>query len=123
MRVINPLFGLAIALAAGAAAAQPAGENPPATAVICLDVSGRTMPVTCHAQASRTDQRYDICQCFRGGTPVTVSVCPAGVSPPAESAAYERARRDAVRGGSIVGALFQGQPMCVAPRQSQASRY
>jgi len=122
MRVTNALFGLAVSLAAGAAAAQPAAENPPSTAVICVDVSGRTLPVTCHAQASRTDQRYDICQCFAGGQPVTVSVCPAGVSPPGESAAYERARRDAIRGGSIVGATFQGRPMCVAPRQSRASR-
>jgi len=42
------------------------------------------------------------------------------VSPPADSAALERARLAAIRHGSIVGATFRGQPMCVAPRQRPA---
>jgi hypothetical protein len=40
------------------------------------------------------------------------------VRAPAESAAYERARRAAVQRGSLVGATYQGKPMCVAARNA-----
>ena len=37
------------------------------------------------------------------------------MTPPAESAAFEEARRKAVVKGSLVGASWQGRPICVAP--------
>ena len=40
----------------------------------------------------------------------------AGVKPPAENRAYEKARKAASRDGSLIGDLYQGQPMCVAGR-------
>jgi len=120
MRISTALLGLAVGVFAGAAAAQPVTGNPPSTAVICVDVAGRTLPVRCRADASRISQSYDICQCLSGGQRVMASVCPDGVSPPADSAALERARLAAIRHGSIVGATFRGQPMCVAPRQRPA---
>lgn len=120
MRISTAFVGLAVGVFAGAAAAQPVAENPPSTAVICLDVAGRTLPVRCRADASRIDQSYNICQCPSDGQRVIASVCPQGVSPPGDSAAFERARLAAIQHGSIVGATFRGQPMCVAPRQSPA---
>jgi hypothetical protein len=105
-----------LGLSAGAAIAQPAGENPPTTTILCLDVSGRILPATCRVPASRLDQREDICTCPMGGQRVTTPICPAGVKPPAESAAYERARNAAIIRGSLVGASYEGRPMCVAPR-------
>lgn len=108
----------AISLAAGAAFAQSLADNPPKSTTICLDVSGRSLPAKCQVQASRLDAREDICLCPAGGDRVTIPVCPAGVRAPAESAAYETARHKAVKAGSLAGAMYNGQPMCVAPRNA-----
>jgi hypothetical protein len=110
------LLALAAAtLVGGAAAAQP-GRNDPATTIQCLDPGGRSHPATCRVPGGRLDRGEYICQCSFG-QPVTVAICPPGVTPPPESRALERARRDAARNGSLLGASFQGRPMCVAPRR------
>lgn len=119
MKPLTPL-ALGLALCAGAAFAQPINENPPTSTVICLDVSGGSLPVRCNVPASRLDPREDICLCH-DGMRVDVSICPAGVRPPPENLALMRARRQAVRAGSLIGATFEGRPMCVAPRHA-ASR-
>ena len=106
----------ALAGSATLASAQgPLSENPPTETVICLDVNGQTLPVTCTVPSSRLDQREDMCMC-REGTRTPVSVCPPGVKAPAESRAFERARREAGRDGTLVGDMFEGRPMCMAPR-------
>ncbi len=104
-----------LALVAGAAGAQSFDGK---TTILCLDVSGKNLPATCQVQASRLDPREDICTCPLGGDRVTTPICPKGVQPPAESAAYEKARHAAVSKGSLVGATYQGKPMCVAARNS-----
>lgn len=111
------LFGLAAALLAGTASAQPLGQTPPQSTVICLDVSGRLLPKTCRVPASRLDASEDICICPRDAERVSVPICPSGVRAPAESAAYEKARRAAVRDGSLIGATWEGRPMCMAARE------
>lgn len=100
-----------------AAAAQP-GSSPlsPAVQDICLDVGGQTLPVYCQAPASRIDQRYDICICPMGRR-VQAPVCAPDERPQPETRAFENARRAAAKDGSLVGDLFEGRPMCVAPRQ------
>jgi hypothetical protein len=45
-----------------------------------------------------------------------VPICPPGVRAPGETVALNRARRDAARDGSLIGDMFEGQPMCVAGR-------
>ena len=112
------VLGAVMSLAAGAVAAQSLADNPPKTRTICLDVAGKSLPATCRTQGSRLDAREDICLCGPGGEMVTAPVCPAGVKAPAESAAYERARRAAVSHGSLVGAMYNGRPMCVAARNA-----
>ena len=107
-----------LSLAAGAAAAQSLADNPPKVTTICLDVSGRSLPATCKLPGSRIDAREDICLCPAGGERVTIPICAKGVNPPAESRAYERARQAAVSHGSLAGASFNGQPMCLAARNT-----
>ena len=103
--------------AAGAAQAQDRGRNylTPATTEVCLDVSGGTLPIVCKVPASRLDKREDICSCPQGMR-TTVPVCGPGQAAPGETVALNSARREAARDGSLAGDLFQGQPICVAPR-------
>lgn len=117
MRLAGLLLTSAVAFA-GAASAQSLSDNPPKTTTVCLDVGGKNLPATCKVPGSRLDAREDICLCPAGGERVTISVCPTGVHAPAESAAYEKARHAAVQRGSLVGATYQGKPMCVAARNA-----
>jgi len=108
----------ALGLSAGLAWADSLSANPPTSTTICLDTSGRQLPAHCRMPASRLDAREDICTCGVGAQIVKAPVCPPGVHPPPESAAYERERIQAVSHGSLMGASWRGQPMCVAPRGS-----
>jgi hypothetical protein len=119
MKVISLALGLVGAFAAGAALGKPSLN---ATTSICLDPAGRTLPVTCQTRASRVVHEEYICQCLRGGEQVTIPVCPEGVRPPAESAAYERARHAAIQRGSLVGATYEGRPMCADRTDSITGR-
>lgn len=110
---------LAAAFAAGAAQAQPVGETPPTTTIVCLDVGGQDMPAVCKVPGSRLDPREDICVCPAGGMRTVAPICPKGVRPPPNSAALDRARRPALRSGTLVGLTFDGRPICVAPRLSR----
>ena len=107
---------MALAASAGMASAQaPLSQNPPTQTIICLDVSGATLPVSCKVPASRLDKREDICMCGTGRR-VDVPICPPGVRAPPENVALNRARREAAQDGSLIGDLFEGKPMCVAGR-------
>lgn len=107
---------VAIAASAGLAAAQaPLTQNPPTQTVICLDVGGQSLPAVCQVPASRIDKREDICICHTG-VRVDVPICPTGVRPQAESLAFERARRELARDGSLIGDTFEGRPICVEGR-------
>lgn len=107
----------AMTFAAGAAQAQERGRDylTPTTSEVCLDVSGATLPIVCKVPASRLDKREDICSCPQGMR-TTVPVCGPGQAAPGETVALNAARRQAARDGSLVGDLFQGQPICIAPR-------
>ena len=110
------LMGAALSMAAGLAPAQaPLTQNPPTQTVICLDVGGQSLPAVCPAPSGRLDRREDICVCHAGAR-VDVPICPDGVRPPAETRAYEKARKAAARDGSLIGDLYEGRPMCVAGR-------
>jgi hypothetical protein len=110
------LAGLALA-ALGATAQAQSMDNPPTTTIQCIDVAGRSRPPVCWAPSSRLNPREDICNC-RETERVVAPICPPGVTPPAENVALYQARRAALRdhGGTLVGATFEGRPMCVAPR-------
>lgn len=104
---------LAAALAGGAAA-QP---HPNATTWVCMDVNGALKGADCRAQPSRLAPNEDICICSQG-VRAQASVCPKDVEPPGESAAVANFRRMYLRNRqTLVGASYQGQPLCVLPRQ------
>ncbi|HEY2754078.1 hypothetical protein [Phenylobacterium sp.] len=118
MRVSILFAAGALSLSAGLASAQSLADNPPKVTTMCLDVGGVSRPATCKAQASRLDAREDICICPGASQHVLVSVCPAGVNAPAESAAFARARLKLVNKGSLVGATYEGQPICRPARNA-----
>lgn len=117
MRPFAMRLGAALSLLAGVACARPASGTP-GTAVLCLDVGGRILPTVCRTSASRLDQRQDICLCPAEGERVIASICAPGVKPPPDSAALMRARHAAVSHGSLVGATYEGRPLCVDPRNA-----
>jgi hypothetical protein len=115
MKPLGLVVVAAISLA-GAASAQSLADNPPKTTTLCIDPMGRNLPAQCKGEASRLEAREDICLCPAGAERVTASVCPNGVRPPGESVAFYRARKSAVQNGSLVGAMYNGQLMCVPAR-------
>ncbi|CAN7245231.1 hypothetical protein LJR219_001000 [Phenylobacterium sp. LjRoot219] len=109
------LAGAVLALCAGAAYAQPESA---AQTKVCVDVNGALRPADCHGQASRLETREDICLCSGGGRQVAASICPPGVAPPGESLAVAKARNQLLRSqDTLVGATFEGRPLCVPPTQ------
>jgi hypothetical protein len=110
------LAGLALAALAAAAHAQSM-DTPPQTTILCIDVAGRSRPPVCRVPSGRLDPREDFCSCPATDR-IVAPICPPGVRPPAENVALNHARRDALRDhpGTLVGATFEGRPMCVAPR-------
>lgn len=105
------LAATVLAFCAGAASAQPAK---PLTRSICIDVGGQSLPAVCKRSGSRFDKVEDICICPQGRR-VDVPVCRPGETPPGESLAFEKFRRDASRDGSLVGDAYQNKPICIAP--------
>ena len=109
------IAAFALAACAGLAQAADMSANPPKQSQVCLDVSGGTLPVVCHAPASRLDKREDICQCPQGRL-VDVAVCAPGQHEPPDGLALSKVRRLAAKDGSLIGDQFNGQPICIAPR-------
>jgi hypothetical protein len=110
------IFGLTLALAAGAAFAQPINENRPGRTIQCIDVGGHLLPAVCQAPGSRLDRREFICTCPSGGERVEVAVCARGQREPPEGRALFKARSQAMRDGSLIGDKVGDRPICVAPR-------
>jgi hypothetical protein len=116
MRKLIPIALMAAAALAGSAQAQLSRDStPPTLTDICLDVSGGRLPIVCDVPSSRLDKHEHFCRCPRG-TKIDAPVCGPGETPPGESAAFERARRQAARDGSLVGDAYEGRAMCERPR-------
>lgn len=112
------LISAAALLAFGAVAnASPhdGSATHPTKGIMCLDVGGEARPPVCRGSSSRIDQGYDICLC-ENARRVEAPVCGRGERPITENRAYELARKEAARDGSLVGDRYQGRRMCVRPR-------
>jgi hypothetical protein len=105
-------------LLASSAAAQRGDGHAPGTTIQCLDVAGQEIPPLCDVPASRLDKSEYICTCPAGGQRVDVPICAKGERRPAENVALYRARRQAMRDGTLVGDSFKGKPMCLEPRKT-----
>lgn len=108
----HALIAAAALLALAAPAAAEAPKAAPQEITICLDVGGHSQPAVCHASGGRLDARDIICLCPEGRR-ITAPVCGEGENAPAETAAFDRARKDAAADGSLIGDLYEGRPMCV----------
>lgn len=116
MRSLITVLAVSVAALLTSAAGEPGSSaTNPATRTICIDLGGESRPAVCTAPASRLDGREDICLC-RNAQRVEAPVCGSGERPQAETRAFERARKAAAKDGSLVGDLYAGRPMCVAPR-------
>jgi hypothetical protein len=109
------IAAVALAASGGLARAADMSANPPRLSHVCLDVSGQSLPTVCQVPGSRLDLREDICQCPEGRL-VEVAVCAPGQRPPPDSLALSKVRRVAAKDGSLIGDKFNGQPICIAPR-------
>lgn len=115
MRV--PFLAAMLLALAGAAAAQSLSENPPTRTSQCIDAGGQLIPAVCQVPGSRLDLREDICTCPNGGQRLEVAICAKGQHAPPEGRALNRVRAEASRKGTLLGAMYKGQPICVAPRR------
>ncbi|MES2035879.1 MAG: hypothetical protein V4466_17060 [Pseudomonadota bacterium] len=113
--MIVSAFAVSALLTAAAGPAPRSAQTDPDTRSICVDVSGRTVPIACDGPASRLDRTEDFCRC-RAGRLVEAPVCRGDERPPADNVAMDRARRAASQDGSLVGDSFEGRPMCISPR-------
>ena len=80
-------------------------------------MNGQSLPAVCTVPGGRLDQREDICLCHDGQR-VSAPVCGPGEKAPRENIAFDRARKAAARDGSLLGDLYDGRSMCVAPRNT-----
>ena len=111
------MLGLTASLFAATALAQaPLAQAPPKETTICIDVGGASLPAVCRVSGERLDPREDICLCPEGQR-VQAPVCGPGETPQPENRAFEIARRKAAADGSLIGDLYEGKPMCMAPRK------
>ena len=114
--MIKTLFGAtAVLLAFGAGPIVNAAPAKPVTQTICLDVGGQSRPAICRGQSGRLETDYNICTCANAQR-VEAPVCAKGERPLPESRAYELARKEAARDGTLVGDRYKGRSMCVKGR-------
>jgi hypothetical protein len=118
MRVLG--FAVAAALAMGGAAfAQPASSTQSAApstdaATLCLDGLGSTHPPVCtKMSATRQPSAPDTCLCLGPYRTVRAPWCGPDEKPPADTAAFDRARAKAAQDGSLFGDRYQGRRFCV----------
>lgn len=84
---------------------------------ICVGNGGETRPAICRGGSpSRVVEDRGACTCSGPEFPVVVRPCGSGETPPAQSAAYERAVRDLARDGSLIGDRYDGREICASTR-------
>ena len=115
MRKLMLAAAVGLASLAGAAIASPRGEDgkPGGLGWACLEPSGASRGAIC--DRSLNNSGPDFCRCPPLTTKVRAEVCDPREPKPAESPAFERARREAARDGSLIGDTFEGRRMCVRP--------
>jgi hypothetical protein len=106
-------FAPVLILAALAFAPAAAADNhKPRTRIICIDVGGQSLPAVCRRVGGRLERASEVCSCPEG-RPVEAPLCGPGERAPEETLAFERARRDAARDGTLVGDRQNGRSFCI----------
>lgn len=101
-------------LTGDAALAQSRPEGPSTTTIQCIAPGGQLIPKACDVADGRLVGRERICTCPSGGVRVEVAACARGQTPPGESKALNRARRDGAQDGTLVGDTVNGKPICAS---------
>ena len=103
---------------AACSAVEPDRLAGPPTYTICLDQAGASRAVECRSvPPGRLSDDRGVCLCADPlDQRVEAPICERGEDPPNETRAFELARRDAARDGSLVGDTYQGQRICVRAR-------
>jgi hypothetical protein len=105
-----------VAVAIGGVASAQDTQQPPAPKLgktqICLRSNGHTEAGACRVIGTGST-RSDICRCPPGTRLTDVSICSIGMKAPKEDGAFRAWRAQTAKGGSLVGAEYQGKPVCV----------
>ncbi|HWE46967.1 MAG TPA: hypothetical protein VG407_13160 [Caulobacteraceae bacterium] len=112
----------ATAFVGAGAYAAGAGQPQREEGMICLETNGSESPSVC--QRGDVWHDADLCTC-KSGMRFKIPVCAPGQKPPPDSVAVDRARREAMKTGTLYGATYDGRPMCVDvhhPRSNGFSR-
>lgn len=100
--------------------ALAAGQPQPEEGMICLETNGAEAPAVCQRGDAWHDA--DLCTC-KSGMRFKIPVCGPGEKPAPDSVAADRARRDAMKTGTLYGATYQGRQMCVDVRHPRSNGY
>jgi hypothetical protein len=115
------IAGVLIAAFAGAGAtALAAGQPHSEEGMICLETNGAESPSVC--QRGDVWHDADLCTC-KSGMRFKIPVCAPGQKPPPDSVAVDRARRDAMKTGTLEGASYNGSPMCVDVKHPRSNAF
>ena len=103
----------------GAATAVADGQHSE-EGMICLETNGAESPAVC--QRGDVWHDADLCTC-KSGMRFKIAVCAPGQKPPPDSVAVDRARRDAMKSGTLEGANYNGHPMCVDVKHPRSNEH
>jgi hypothetical protein len=116
MRMLFVAALVGFAASAAMVVAQPNSEKELARnpATLCLDPGGVSYPPVCtKMNASRFASPPDICHCNGPYRKVDAPWCAPGEHPPADNAAFDRARAKAALDNTLFGDTYEGKRMCV----------
>jgi hypothetical protein len=105
------LLGTMIAAASGLAYAQPQPAPHSEEGMMCLETNGSETPAVCRVGDAWHDA--DLCSCGDGGMRFSVPVCAPGEKPPPDNVALDRARKDAMKAGTLDNLTVNGRHVCV----------
>jgi hypothetical protein len=79
---------------------------------ICVRSNGHTEGGRCKVIGTGSS-RSDMCRCPAGTRLIDVSICSVGMKAPSEDSAFRAWRAETAKSGTLVGAEYQGKPVCV----------
>ncbi|MDO1558391.1 hypothetical protein Q0812_02985 [Brevundimonas sp. 2R-24] len=109
------LGGLGVALALSGFT-SPDTRPAPDAITLCLTSLGTQVAAVCRNPGGSQSGYEGFCVCPIEARQVAAPPCPEGEDPPTPNREYERARMEAARDGSLYGDSYNGQAMCLRPR-------
>lgn len=117
MRNIFLAAAIGLVTLSGVATAEPRRQE---FTYVCLDTGGSNRGPIC--DRSLNSSADDFCRCPANTDKVRIEVCQPGQTPPSQSAAYEAFAHRASADGSLVGDVFNDQPVCARDTREGRTR-